>query len=98
MASSLLQSLKQFLIDKRMLLVLDNFEQVLDAAPIVIELLSSCPGLKVLVTSREALHMPGEQQFPVSPLDLPDLAHMPDVRGFAGLFCDSTIPGARRGR
>jgi predicted ATPase/transcriptional regulator with XRE-family HTH domain len=80
----LLQSLKHFLIDKRMLLVLDNFEQVLDAAPNVIELLRYCPGLKVLVTSREALHMPGEQQFPVSTLDLPDLAHMPGAEDLSG--------------
>jgi predicted ATPase/transcriptional regulator with XRE-family HTH domain len=81
---SIQNDLKRFLTSKRMLLVLDNFEQVLDAAPIVIDLLSNCPSLKVLVTSREALHVPGEQQFPLSPLDLPDLARMPDVEALPG--------------
>jgi predicted ATPase/serine/threonine protein kinase len=54
------------------LLVLDNFEQVSDAAPIVRELLDSCPTLKVLVTSRVVLHIYGEQEFPVPPLALPE--------------------------
>src|SRR5262249_36304392 len=60
------------------LLVLDNFEQVLDAAPVVVGLLSGCPHLKVMVTSREALHVVGEQQLPVSPLPTPDLSRLPD--------------------
>ena len=60
-----------------MLLVLDNFEQVLDAAPMVVELLVGCPQLKVLATSREALHVVGEQQFPVPPLRVPDLSRLP---------------------
>jgi predicted ATPase/transcriptional regulator with XRE-family HTH domain len=74
-----LDALKQFIRDQRMLLVLDNFEQVLDAAPFVVDLLGSCPTLKVLVTSREALHILGEQQLPVSPLEVPDLTRLPDV-------------------
>ena len=57
-----------------LLLVLDNFEHVLDAAPLVAELLSACPSLKVLVTSRAPLHLPGEHEFPVPPLALPDAA------------------------
>jgi predicted ATPase/tRNA A-37 threonylcarbamoyl transferase component Bud32 len=55
-------------------LVLDNFEQVMDAAPVVSELLGACPDLTVLVTSREVLHLYGERAFPVSPLELPDPA------------------------
>jgi predicted ATPase/DNA-binding CsgD family transcriptional regulator len=54
-----------------MLLVLDNFEQVLAAAPLVVALLTGCHRLKVLVTSRATLHLYGEQEFPVPPLALP---------------------------
>jgi non-specific serine/threonine protein kinase len=56
---------------KRQLLVLDNFEQIATAAPSLVELLVSCPGLKLLVTSRSPLRVSGEQQFPVLPLPLP---------------------------
>lgn len=54
------------------LLLLDNFEQVLDAAPTVVTLLRDAPRLKVLVTSRSPLGVPGEQELAVSPLSLPD--------------------------
>jgi non-specific serine/threonine protein kinase len=57
---------------KQRLLVLDNFEQVAAAAPSLIELLVSCPGLKLLATSRAPLHVSGEQQFPIPPLRLPE--------------------------
>jgi predicted ATPase len=50
------------------LLLLDNFEQVLPAARVLVEVLEACPSLKVLVTSRECLHIYGEQEFPVTPL------------------------------
>ncbi|HEX8230600.1 MAG TPA: tetratricopeptide repeat protein [Chloroflexia bacterium] len=63
--------LTNYLRDKQALLVLDTFEQVIEAAPQVVELLTTCPGLKVLVTSREALHVRGERQFPVQPLEMP---------------------------
>jgi predicted ATPase len=69
---SLLADLKRQLRAQRVLLVLDNFEQVAAAAPTAVELLSDCPGLKLLVTSREALHLRGEHLFSVPPLSLPD--------------------------
>jgi len=69
----LLDTLKSALRHKQMLLLLDNFEQILGAAPLVGELLSSSPGLKALITSREALRVYGEQEYPVPPLTLPAL-------------------------
>jgi predicted ATPase/class 3 adenylate cyclase len=66
------QVLKDHLLDKRLLLLLDNFEQVVEAAPDVSRLLAACPEVKVLVTSREPLHLPGEQEYPVRPLSVPD--------------------------
>ncbi|HEX9438733.1 MAG TPA: hypothetical protein VF909_03580, partial [Roseiflexaceae bacterium] len=72
----LLATLKQYLRDKRMLLLLDNFEHLLDAAPLVAELLASAAQLKVLATSREVLHLRGEQEVGVPPLALPDPAHV----------------------
>jgi predicted ATPase/DNA-binding CsgD family transcriptional regulator len=69
----LIETLKKYLQQKCLLLLLDNFEQILDAAPLVGELLSSSPGLQALVTSREVLRIYGEQEYPVPPLALPDL-------------------------
>jgi predicted ATPase/class 3 adenylate cyclase len=68
---SLLAELERQLHQQRVLLVLDNFEQVMAAAPTAIELLSGCPRLKLLVTSREALHVRGEHVYAVPPLSLP---------------------------
>jgi predicted ATPase len=65
------------------LLVLDNFEHVLDAAPVVSELLAACPDLSILVTSREGLRLYGEHSFPVSPLELPDPAQIPPPEDLA---------------
>jgi class 3 adenylate cyclase len=75
----ILESLKNYLRDKRILLVLDNFEQVISAAPLVSDLLTTCPKLKVLVTSREVLHLRGEKEFSVPPLSLPDPKRLPPV-------------------
>jgi predicted ATPase/class 3 adenylate cyclase/DNA-binding CsgD family transcriptional regulator len=71
--------LKEILRKKQMLLLLDNFEQVIDAGVQVGDLLTSCPGLNVLVTSREALHLQAEHELPVPPLELPDPKHLPDL-------------------
>jgi predicted ATPase/DNA-binding CsgD family transcriptional regulator len=67
-----MEYLKTFLREKQALLLLDNFEQVFDAAPDIAELLTACPHLKILVTSRAALHLSGEYEFPLPPLALPD--------------------------
>jgi predicted ATPase len=61
------------------LLVLDNFEHLMPAAPVVAELLASAPHLKILVTSRAALHVYGEHEFPVPPLALPDSKSAPSL-------------------
>lgn len=68
-----IDELKEQLRDKTMLLLLDNFEQVTPAAAQVVELLRDCTGLKLLVTSREALRVRGEYIFPISPLALPQV-------------------------
>jgi predicted ATPase len=70
---SLYDRLVDVLIGRRMLLVLDNFEQVVSAGPRLRELLGACPGVQLLVTSRIGLRLSGEREFPVSPLPLPDV-------------------------
>ncbi|MBZ5696142.1 MAG: protein kinase [Acidobacteriia bacterium] len=77
-----LELLKKHLQDSSrapMLLLLDNFEHLVQAAPTVAELLTMGPNLKILVTSRSALHVYGEHEFPVPPLALPDSRSMPPV-------------------
>jgi predicted ATPase/class 3 adenylate cyclase len=66
------EGLKDYLRAKELLLVLDNFERVVDAAPLVVELLAACPRLKVLAISRGALQVYGEKEYAVLPLTLPD--------------------------
>jgi predicted ATPase len=69
--------------DRQMLLVLDNFEQVVAAAPLVGEILTYAPRVKIIVTSRAVLHLYGEREFGVPPLALPDLNHLPPLETLA---------------
>src|SRR5260221_13327975 len=73
-----LEHLKAFLHQKHLLLLLDNFEQVIAVAPLLVELLRACPELKLLVTSRARLRVSGEYEFPVHPLAIPDRHHLPE--------------------
>jgi predicted ATPase/DNA-binding XRE family transcriptional regulator len=66
------ETLEKHLRDTQMLLVLDNFEHLPTAAPVVAALVGTCPQMTVLVTSRAPLHLGGEHQFPVPPLPLPE--------------------------
>lgn len=72
---------------RRTLLILDNFEQITDAAPLIADLLAACPHVKMLVTSRSALRVRGEQEYVVPPLALPGVAPEtgPGPAGGAGL-------------
>ena len=74
--------LTAWLCDKRLLLILDNFEHLLEAAPLVTEMLAAAPELSVLVTSRAALHLYGEHLFQVPALALPDLQRLPQPATF----------------
>jgi predicted ATPase len=87
----LIADLKTYLHDRRLLLVLDNFEQVMGAAPLVADLLSAAAGVVALVTSRTVLRLSGEHEFPVPPLPVPrggadrraaDVQRYPSVRLF----------------
>ncbi len=77
------ERLKAFLHDKQFVLLLDNFEQVLSAATQLTGLLSACPQLKLLVTSRAVLRVEGEYEFAVPPLALPDREHLPPQEALA---------------
>jgi predicted ATPase/class 3 adenylate cyclase len=68
--------LTEYVGEREMLLVLDNFEQVVEAAPEVAALVEACPNLKLLVTSREILRVRGEVEFPVPPLDIPEAVEL----------------------
>jgi predicted ATPase/class 3 adenylate cyclase len=78
-----LARLVEVLQQKQVLLLLDNFEQVVEAASQVADLLTSCPQLKLLVTSREVLHVRSEREFAVPPLALPDPTHLPKLAALA---------------
>lgn len=74
---SLTDTLAAFLHPRSILLLLDNFEQVIHAAPLIAMLLEHAPKLKVLVTSRVRLHLSGEYEYTLPPLALPDLQRLP---------------------
>ena len=76
---STIESLDLALRDSRRLLLLDNFEQVIEAAPIVVELLAGAPDSQALVTSREALRVRGEHLMTVQPLRLPSRSESDDL-------------------
>jgi predicted ATPase/class 3 adenylate cyclase len=75
----IVERLKAFLRDKQLLLVLDNFEQIVDAAPLIEQLLVAAPRLKVLVTSRMVLHLYGEHEIIVPPLAIPAPTRLPEL-------------------
>src|SRR6266566_2347491 len=79
----LLDLLKASLGEKYVLLLLDNFEQVLPAAPHLTDLLTDCPHLTILVTSRATLHVQGEHEFPVPPLTLPNLNQLLSIEAMS---------------
>jgi predicted ATPase/DNA-binding CsgD family transcriptional regulator len=71
----LIDTLQVAFCERRCLLLLDNLEQIIEAASLLVELLAGCPSLSMLVTSREALRVRGEHVFQLLPLPLPDLSH-----------------------
>ena len=77
------ESLESHLRDLHLLLVLDNFEQLIDGAPLVGRLLQAAPHLTVLASSREVLHLRGEQEYPVPPLGVPDPRALPPLESLA---------------
>jgi predicted ATPase/DNA-binding SARP family transcriptional activator/Tfp pilus assembly protein PilF len=79
----LIDTLEGYLHHKRLLLILDNFEQVLEGTPFVRGLVGTCPGLKVLVTSRTPLRLYGEQEYAVPPLTVPDPSSLPPLEVLA---------------
>lgn len=82
-AAGLVQTLVNDLRYKRVLLVLDNLEHILDAVPQLGELLNSAAGLRLMCTSQAALRLYGEREYPVRPLALPDLGHLPSSEKLA---------------
>lgn len=74
---ALLAAVQETVAHQQLLLVLDNFEQVMAAAPLVSELLVAAPELKIIVSSRETLKLYGEYEFPVMPLAVPDIQQLP---------------------
>jgi predicted ATPase/class 3 adenylate cyclase len=80
---ALLDTVADHLADAEMLLVLDNFEHILEAAPVVERLLGAARRLRILVTSRQPVHLYGEQEQPVPPLALPDPSNLPEAEALS---------------
>jgi predicted ATPase/class 3 adenylate cyclase len=80
--SASVQRLAEHFGDRAFLLVLDNFEQVNAAAPVIGDLLAQAPKLSILATSRSPLRVYGEHEYPVPPLGLPDPRHLPELEQF----------------
>ena len=87
------EALERFLAAKQLLLVVDNFEHVLSAAPVLAGVLEVCPALAVLATSREPLSLRAEERYVVKPLAVPDVGVLDDPRALAGV--DSVTPVLR---
>jgi predicted ATPase/class 3 adenylate cyclase len=79
-AVAISETLKRYLREKELLLLLDNFEQVSDAGSEVEALLKAAPRLKALITSRIVLSLQGEHEYEVPPMSLPDPEHLPDLK------------------
>jgi predicted ATPase/class 3 adenylate cyclase len=78
-ARPIIETVTDYLAPKQTLLILDNFEQVVESAPAVSDVLRAAPGLKVIVTSRVSLLISGEHEYPVPPMALPDAQRLPDL-------------------
>ena len=90
------QSLPAYMAGKSMLVVMDNFEQVVAAAPALGSLMIQAPSVRFLATSREPLHLSGERVFPVSPLAMPDTRHLPALEAL--MQCESVALFVERAR
>jgi predicted ATPase/DNA-binding CsgD family transcriptional regulator len=77
------EQVQTYLENRHLFLLLDNFEQLLRAAPDLVDLLQACPQLKLLVTTRDVLHVQGEQEYLLKPLALPDLQHLDDLQALS---------------
>lgn len=87
-SQSILEALTAFVSSRYLLLILDNFEQVVEAGAVIVDLLEAAPGLRVMITSRAALQLYGEHEYPVSPLPLPNAERLPameDLLEFAAV-------------
>ena len=78
------ERLVQYVRDRHLLLVLDNFEQIMAAAPLVGDLLRAGEGLRIMVTSRATLHLYGEREYAVPPLGVPEIGAASDLQELAG--------------